>query len=231
MWNFLPLEMSIHILLHNNKQMLMNSKMWLKGLKNLQFTNLFKKNVALSKKSTKWLVKNPNTNEKTGFTIFCVVFRKNPPYLKAADDQWCTFHHQSVCAAHGLSVVTHLSLPQRPSSLISDSSVEPVPSPSGSSPSPSSSSSTPFNDITSSVQSLNTTTTCTANVSRTYWNCLFFYLRRSGLFKNTNKDLFPFWISVFFFMLQDLKDYPVYPDPSLKAFEGATLRYASLKLK
>uniref|UniRef100_A0A3Q0S9A3 Amyloid beta protein binding family B member 2 n=1 Tax=Amphilophus citrinellus TaxID=61819 RepID=A0A3Q0S9A3_AMPCI len=28
----------------------------------------------------------------------------------------------------------------------------------------------------------------------------------------------------------DLKDYPVYPDPSLKAFEGATLRYASLKL-
>uniref|UniRef100_A0A3Q3VX69 Uncharacterized protein n=1 Tax=Mola mola TaxID=94237 RepID=A0A3Q3VX69_MOLML len=27
-----------------------------------------------------------------------------------------------------------------------------------------------------------------------------------------------------------LKDYPVYPDPSLKAFEGATLRYASLKL-
>lgn len=35
----------------------------------------------------------------------------------------------------------------------------------------------------------------------------------------------------FFFMLQDLKDYPVYPDPSLKAFEGATLRYASLKLK
>lgn len=31
--------------------------------------------------------------------------------------------------------------------------------------------------------------------------------------------------------LQELKDYPVYPDPSLKAFEGATLRYASLKLK
>uniref|UniRef100_A0A3Q3AN12 Amyloid beta precursor protein binding family B member 2 n=1 Tax=Kryptolebias marmoratus TaxID=37003 RepID=A0A3Q3AN12_KRYMA len=29
---------------------------------------------------------------------------------------------------------------------------------------------------------------------------------------------------------KDLKDYPVYPDPSLKAFEGATLRYASLKL-
>uniref|UniRef100_A0A3P9MAJ7 Amyloid beta precursor protein binding family B member 2 n=1 Tax=Oryzias latipes TaxID=8090 RepID=A0A3P9MAJ7_ORYLA len=28
----------------------------------------------------------------------------------------------------------------------------------------------------------------------------------------------------------ELKDYPVYPDPSLKAFEGATLRYASLKL-
>ncbi|XP_013764260.1 amyloid beta A4 precursor protein-binding family B member 2 isoform X1 [Pundamilia nyererei] len=80
---------------------------------------------------------------------------------------------------------------ERPSSLISDSSVEPVPSPSGSSPSPSSSSSTPFNDITSSVQSLNTTTSCTAT---------------------------------------DLKDYPVYPDPSLKAFEGATLRYASLKL-
>lgn len=32
-------------------------------------------------------------------------------------------------------------------------------------------------------------------------------------------------------LLQELKDYPVYPDPSLKAFEGATLRYASLKLK
>ncbi|XP_055015517.1 amyloid beta precursor protein binding family B member 2-like [Boleophthalmus pectinirostris] len=30
--------------------------------------------------------------------------------------------------------------------------------------------------------------------------------------------------------VNELKDYPVYPDPSLKAFEGATLRYASLKL-
>lgn len=81
---------------------------------------------------------------------------------------------------------------ERPSSLISDSSVEPVPSPSGSSPSsPSpSSSSTPSNDVTSSGPNLNITT-CTAN---------------------------------------ELKDYPVYPDPSLKAFEGATLRYASLKL-
>ncbi|XP_020498253.1 amyloid beta precursor protein binding family B member 2 isoform X1 [Labrus bergylta] len=77
---------------------------------------------------------------------------------------------------------------ERPSSLISDSSVEPVPSPSGSSPS--SSSSTPSDDVTSSGPNLNITT-CTAN---------------------------------------DLKDYPVYPDPSLKAFEGATLRYASLKL-
>ncbi|CAJ1058509.1 amyloid beta precursor protein binding family B member 2 isoform X2 [Xyrichtys novacula] len=78
---------------------------------------------------------------------------------------------------------------ERPSSLISDSSVEPVPSPSGSSPSPSSSS-TPSNDVTSSGPNLNITT-CTAN---------------------------------------ELRDYPVYPDPSLKAFEGATLRYASLKL-
>ncbi|KAM3613043.1 uncharacterized protein V6R79_019285 [Siganus canaliculatus] len=78
---------------------------------------------------------------------------------------------------------------ERPSSLISDSSVEPVPSPSGSSPS-SSSSSTPFNDVISSGPNLNLTN-CTVN---------------------------------------DLKDYPVYPDPSLKAFEGATLRYASLKL-
>ncbi|CAN9514974.1 unnamed protein product [Ophioblennius macclurei] len=76
---------------------------------------------------------------------------------------------------------------ERPSSLISDSSVEPVPSPSGSSPS---SSSTPSNDVTSSEQNLDSST-CTAN---------------------------------------GLKDYPVYPDPSLKAFEGATLRYASLKL-
>ncbi|XP_056136750.1 amyloid beta precursor protein binding family B member 2 isoform X1 [Lampris incognitus] len=75
---------------------------------------------------------------------------------------------------------------ERPSSLISDSSVEPVPSPSGSSPS---SSSTPSNDITLLGQEVNTT--CTAS---------------------------------------ELKDYPVYPDPSLKAFEGATLRYASLKL-
>ncbi|KAM9377294.1 amyloid beta precursor protein binding family B member 2 isoform 2-T2 [Pholidichthys leucotaenia] len=78
---------------------------------------------------------------------------------------------------------------ERPSSLISDSSVEPVPSPSGSSPT-SSCSSTHLNDITSSGRNLSTTT------------C------------NTN----------------ELKDYPVYPDPSLKAFEGATLRYASLKL-
>ncbi|XP_026214281.1 amyloid-beta A4 precursor protein-binding family B member 2 isoform X3 [Anabas testudineus] len=80
---------------------------------------------------------------------------------------------------------------ERPSSLISDSSVEPVPSPSASShSSSSSSSSTPSNDVTSSGPDLNTTT-CTA---------------------------------------KELKDYPVYPDPSLKAFEGATLRYASLKL-
>ncbi|XP_039976439.1 amyloid-beta A4 precursor protein-binding family B member 2 isoform X2 [Xiphias gladius] len=77
---------------------------------------------------------------------------------------------------------------ERPSSLISDSSVEPVPSPSGSSPS--SSSSTPSNNVNSSGPNLNTTT------------C---------------RD-------------SELKDYPVYPDPSLKAFEGATLRYASLKL-
>ncbi|KAG7230296.1 hypothetical protein INR49_024400 [Caranx melampygus] len=76
---------------------------------------------------------------------------------------------------------------ERPSSLISDSSVEPVPSPSGSSPS---STSTPSNDVTFSGPNL-TNATCIAN---------------------------------------ELKDYPVYPDPSLKAFEGATLRYASLKL-
>lgn len=82
-----------------------------------------------------------------------------------------------------------LKLPnERPSSLISDSSVEPVPSPSGSSPG--SASSTPLNDVISSGPNLNLTT-CTIN---------------------------------------ELKDYPVYPDPSLKAFEGATLRYASLKL-
>ncbi|XP_031713615.1 amyloid-beta A4 precursor protein-binding family B member 2 isoform X1 [Anarrhichthys ocellatus] len=82
---------------------------------------------------------------------------------------------------------------ERPSSLISDSSVEPVPSPSGSSrssPSSSSSSSTLLDDVTFSGPTLNTTA-CTAN---------------------------------------ELKDYPVYPDPSLKAFEGATLRYASLNL-
>ncbi|XP_034398776.1 amyloid-beta A4 precursor protein-binding family B member 2 isoform X2 [Cyclopterus lumpus] len=84
---------------------------------------------------------------------------------------------------------------ERPSSLISDSSVELVPSPSGSSPSPSpspspSSSSTLLDDVTFSGPNINTTA-CTAN---------------------------------------ELKDYPVYPDPSLKAFEGATLRYASLKL-
>ncbi|KAM9741487.1 amyloid beta precursor protein binding family B member 2 isoform 1-T1 [Menidia menidia] len=84
-----------------------------------------------------------------------------------------------------------LKLPnERPSSLISDSSVEPVPSPSGSSHSTPSSSSTPSKVMTSSEQSLNAAT-CTAD---------------------------------------ELKDYPVYPDPSLKAFEGATLRYASLKL-
>lgn len=77
---------------------------------------------------------------------------------------------------------------ERPSSLISDSSVEPVPSPSGSSPC--SASSTPLHDVISSGPNLNITT-CTVN---------------------------------------ELKDYPVYPDPSLKAFEGATLRYASLKL-
>ncbi|XP_019730386.1 amyloid beta A4 precursor protein-binding family B member 2-like isoform X3 [Hippocampus comes] len=86
---------------------------------------------------------------------------------------------------------THNSLQppnERPSSLISDSSVEPVPSPSGSSPT--SLTSTSSNDVISSAQNLNSTP-CTVS---------------------------------------DLKDYPIYPDPSLKAFEGATLRYASLKL-
>ncbi|XP_077466505.1 amyloid beta precursor protein binding family B member 2-like [Stigmatopora argus] len=73
---------------------------------------------------------------------------------------------------------------QRPSSLISDSSVEAVPSPSGSSPTSLS------NDVIPSAENLNSAT-CTLN---------------------------------------GLKDYPIYPDPSLKAFEGATLRYASLKL-
>ncbi|MED6267591.1 hypothetical protein CHARACLAT_013833 [Characodon lateralis] len=77
---------------------------------------------------------------------------------------------------------------ERPSSLLSDSSVEPVPSPSGSSPS--SSSSTPSKIISSPNPVLSTTTSAA----------------------------------------KELKDYPVYPDPSLKAFEGATLRYASLKL-
>ncbi|XP_037531519.1 amyloid-beta A4 precursor protein-binding family B member 2 [Nematolebias whitei] len=82
-----------------------------------------------------------------------------------------------------------LKLPnERPSSLISDSSVEPVPSPSGSSPS--SSSSSPSKVVPSPGQVFSTST-------------------------RTAKEL---------------KDYPVYPDPSLKAFEGATLRYASLKL-
>ncbi|XP_029297300.1 amyloid-beta A4 precursor protein-binding family B member 2 isoform X2 [Cottoperca gobio] len=92
---------------------------------------------------------------------------------------------------HGPTQETQDSLKppnERPSSLISDSSVEPVPSPSGSSPSPSSS--TPYDDVTSSGPNRNTTT-CAAS---------------------------------------ELKDYPVYPDPSLKAFEGATLRYASLNL-
>ncbi|XP_040028445.2 amyloid beta precursor protein binding family B member 2 isoform X5 [Gasterosteus aculeatus] len=79
---------------------------------------------------------------------------------------------------------------ERPSSLISDSSVEPVPSPSGSSPSPSPSSSTVLDDVTFSFADLNTSTGTAT----------------------------------------EPKDYPVYPDPSLKAFEGATLRYASLKL-
>ncbi|XP_024139031.1 amyloid-beta A4 precursor protein-binding family B member 2 isoform X1 [Oryzias melastigma] len=83
-----------------------------------------------------------------------------------------------------------LKLPtERPSSLISDSSVEPVPSPSGS-VSSQSSPSTPSNAMTSPGHTVDTTT-------RT---------------------------------INELKDYPVYPDPSLKAFEGATLRYASLKL-
>ncbi|XP_061581214.1 amyloid beta precursor protein binding family B member 2 isoform X2 [Cololabis saira] len=97
---------------------------------------------------------------------------------------------------HGQENQTHESLRapnERPSSLISDSSVEPVPSPSGSSPSPTSptspTSTTP-SSVTTSGQ-IQDTSTCTAN---------------------------------------ELKDYPVYPDPSLKAFEGATLRYASLKL-
>ncbi|TWW55550.1 Amyloid-beta A4 precursor protein-binding family B member 2 [Takifugu flavidus] len=78
---------------------------------------------------------------------------------------------------------------QRPSSLISDSSVEPVPSPSESYLSSSPASTTLFNDVPPSGPNLNISAA------------------------------------------KELKDYPVYPDPSLKAFEGATLRYASLKLK
>ncbi|KAL0974086.1 hypothetical protein UPYG_G00215220 [Umbra pygmaea] len=76
---------------------------------------------------------------------------------------------------------------ERPSSLVSDSSVEPVPSPSNSS---SSSSTSP------SVVPL-----------------------PDRGFNNNN------------YTVTELKDYPVYPDPSLKAFEGATLRYASLRLQ
>ncbi|XP_046907584.1 amyloid beta precursor protein binding family B member 2-like isoform X1 [Hypomesus transpacificus] len=72
---------------------------------------------------------------------------------------------------------------ERPSSLVSDSSVEPVPSPSPSSPS------SPSDVIVADRGFDNTTYTAS-----------------------------------------ELKDYPVYPDPSLKAFEGATLRYASLRL-
>ncbi|XP_061901982.1 amyloid beta precursor protein binding family B member 2 [Entelurus aequoreus] len=86
---------------------------------------------------------------------------------------------------------THHSLKppnERPSSLVSDSSVEAVPSPSGSSPT--SLSCSPTNDVISSALNLSSAT-CTVN---------------------------------------ELKDYSIYPDPSLKAFEGATLRYASLKL-
>ncbi|XP_028975095.1 amyloid-beta A4 precursor protein-binding family B member 2 isoform X3 [Esox lucius] len=76
---------------------------------------------------------------------------------------------------------------ERPSSLVSDSSVEPVPSPSGSS---SSSTSSSPSDVP---------------------------LPDRGFDNNT-------------YTVTELKDYPVYPDPSLKAFEGATLRYASLRL-
>ncbi|XP_023814958.1 amyloid-beta A4 precursor protein-binding family B member 2 isoform X3 [Oryzias latipes] len=85
---------------------------------------------------------------------------------------------------------------ERPSSLISDSSVEPVPSPTGSFSSRSSSP-TPSNAMSSPGRTVDTTPTPTTTTTRT---------------------------------VNELKDYPVYPDPSLKAFEGATLRYASLKL-
>ncbi|KAM6953724.1 amyloid beta precursor protein binding family B member 2 isoform 2-T2 [Aplochiton taeniatus] len=73
---------------------------------------------------------------------------------------------------------------ERPSSLVSDSSVEPVPSPTCSSPSSVVSDATP---------------------------------------PGPDFDITPYTAN-------ELKDYPVYPDPSLKAFEGATLRYASLRL-
>ena len=70
-----------------------------------------------------------------------------------------------LCFLSPCCISLRLPLPQRPSSLISDSSVEPVPSPSGSSPS--STSSTPSNDVTSAGPHLNITT-CAVNVSHIY---------------------------------------------------------------
>lgn len=77
-----------------------------------------------------------------------------------------------------------LSLPQRPSSLISDSSVEPVPSPSGSSQS--SSSSTPSNDVTSSAPNLNATAS-TVNVKH---RLTFFWLLKWSLKIYILRDIF-----------------------------------------
>ncbi|CAB1325354.1 unnamed protein product [Coregonus sp. 'balchen'] len=91
--------------------------------------------------------------------------------LEDEDSSWTTLSQESPS-------------PQTPQEI--DSSLEPVPSPSGSSPS----SSTPPSDLP---------------------------LPDRG-FDNTS------------YTVSELKDYPVYPDPSLKAFEGATLRYASLRL-
>ncbi|XP_030224518.1 amyloid-beta A4 precursor protein-binding family B member 2 isoform X2 [Gadus morhua] len=96
---------------------------------------------------------------------------------------------------------------ERPSSLISDSSVEPVPSPSGSTPSQYGSS--PTQDVPSPCPS-GPSPPCSPSPVADAPAC-----GREASISYTAREL---------------KDYPVYPDPSLKAFEGATLRYASLSL-
>lgn len=156
----------------------------------------------------------PRPTARRGLRMTCVINWRSAPSRPLRRERVYSEQTDFRCV---FTVVLKISSPrQRPSSLISDSSVEPVPSPSESYLSSSPASTTLFNDVPPSGPNPNISAAKVIGVSLPVLSC-------------PSLDVclhLPLCVHH-----QELKDYPVYPDPSLKAFEGATLRYASLKLK